>query len=163
MPVKTEDSLEPGDYRIVTWDLDTTGRKLVDEICQIGAFYGAGDDESEECSFSQYVMPHRNPNVGARRSFGIKVVSIGRYRMLKDLNTGAILKTKSEVSALTDFISWLGKVKGNSKGVLLVCHEPEKKVRLHKRFQVCLYFYFCSGADILADPSSSKVQSNFIL
>ena len=126
MPVKAEESLEPGAYRIVTWDLDTTGRKLVDEICQIGAFYEGGD--SEECSFSQYVMPHRNPNVGARRSFGIKVVSIGRYRMLKDLSTGTILKTKSEVSALKDFISWLGKAKGSSKGVLLVCHEPEKKV-----------------------------------
>jgi hypothetical protein len=28
-------------------------------------------------------MPYKNPNPGARRSFGIKVVSIGRYRMLK--------------------------------------------------------------------------------
>ena len=48
--------------------------------------------------------------------------------MLKDLNTGTVLKTKSEVSALTDFISWLAKAKGDSKGVILVCHEPEKKV-----------------------------------
>ena len=45
-------------------------------------------------------MIARNPNPGARRSFGIKVVNIGRYRMLKDMASGKILKTKSEVSAL---------------------------------------------------------------
>ena len=42
------------------------GRRLIDEICQIAAHYNQSD-------FSQYVMPHRNPNPGARRSFGIKV------------------------------------------------------------------------------------------
>ena len=50
--------------------------------------------------------------------------------MLKDLNTGKILKTKSEVSALQDFISWLGRAKGDSDGVILLCHEPERKVLL---------------------------------
>ena len=48
--------------------------------------------------------------------------------MLKDLNTGKILKTKSEVSALQDFISWLGQAKGAKEGVILICHEPERKV-----------------------------------
>ena len=48
--------------------------------------------------------------------------------MLKDLNSGKILKTKSEVSALQDFISWLGRAKGDSDGVILLCHEPERKV-----------------------------------
>ena len=118
------DKLDTGDYQVVAWDLDTTGRKLVDEICHIGGYY----DSSDDSSFSQYVMPHRNPNPGARRSFGIKVVSIGRYRMLKDLNTGEMLKTKSEVSALREFISWLSRAKKDKQGVLLVCHEPEKKV-----------------------------------
>ena len=51
-------------------------------------------------TFSQYVMPYKNPNPGARRSFGIRVVNIGRYRMLKDMESGKILKTKSEISAL---------------------------------------------------------------
>ena len=124
--------VKPGHYVAVAWDLDTTGRKLIDEICQIGGhFLSQVRDETkedEENTFSQYVMPHRNPNPGARRSFGIKVVSIGRYRMLKDLNTGKILKTKSEVSALQDFISWLGRAKGDSDGVILLCHEPERKV-----------------------------------
>ena len=67
-----------GHYVAVAWDLDTTGRKLIDEICQIGGhFLGQVRDETkedEENTFSQYVMPHRNPNPGARRSFGIKVI-----------------------------------------------------------------------------------------
>ena len=50
--------------------------------------------------------------------------------MLKDTNTGKILKTKSEVSALQDFISWLGVAKGDTEGVILICHEHERKVRL---------------------------------
>ena len=114
--------------QVVAWDLDTTGRRLIDEICQIGGFYRTGAAETDDNTFSQYVMPYRNPNPGARRSFGIKVVNIGRYRMLKDLNTGKILKTKSEVSALQDFMSWLGRAKGDSEGVILICHEPQRKV-----------------------------------
>jgi len=131
MPEKvapTEQGLKPGKYQAVAWDLDTTGRRLIDEICQIGGFYKAVAAESDDNTFSQYVMPYRNPNPGARRSFGIKVVNIGRYRMLKDLNTGKILKTKSEVSALQDFMSWLGRAKGESDGVILICHEPQRKV-----------------------------------
>ena len=72
----------PGNYVAVAWDLDTTGRKLIDEICQIGGhFLSSGEVKEakeargeEENTFSQYVMPHRNPNPGARRSFGIKVM-----------------------------------------------------------------------------------------
>jgi len=131
MPEKiatTDQGLKPGKYQVVAWDLDTTGRRLIDEICQIGGFYKTVAAESDDNTFSQYVMPYRNPNPGARRSFGIKVVNIGRYRMLKDLNTGKILKTKSEVSALQDFLSWLGRAKGDREGVILICHEPQRKV-----------------------------------
>jgi len=120
--------IKPGKYQIVTWDLDTTGRRLIDEICQIGGYCKAGKEAKEDDTFSQYVMPYRNPNPGARRSFGIKVVNIGRYRMLKDINTGKILKTKSEVSSLQDFISWLERCQGSTDGVILVCHEPQRKV-----------------------------------
>jgi len=123
-----DQGLQPGKYQVVAWDLDTTGRRLIDEICQIGGFYKTEAAESDDNTFSQYVMPYRNPNPGARRSFGIKVVNIGRYRMLKDLNTGKILKTKSEVSALQDFMSWLGRAKGDRDGVILICHEPQRKV-----------------------------------
>ena len=89
-----------------------------------------GSSGGGEYTFSQYVMPYKNPNPGARRSFGIKVVSVGRYRMLKDLDTGKILKTKSEVSALQDFLDWLKEAKSRSgkDGILLACHEPNRKV-----------------------------------
>lgn len=39
-----------------------------------------------------------------------------------------MLKTKSEVSALTDFLHFLKEAKGNSDGVILVCHEAARKV-----------------------------------
>ena len=146
---KPNHQLEGGDYQVVAWDLDTTGRRLIDEICQIGGFYvlsnpspakGTDNNSAEgqsanssgfmQQTFSQYVMPYKNPNPGARRSFGIKVVSVGRYRMLKDLDTGKILKTKSEVSALQDFLDWLkeAKLRSGKDGVLLACHEPNRKV-----------------------------------
>lgn len=76
-------------------------------------------------------MPYKNPNPGARRSFGIRVVNIGRYRMLKDMETNKILKTKSEVSALQEFIDWLKVAAAAAEckdGVLLACHEPTRKV-----------------------------------
>ena len=122
-------AMPKGNYFVVAWDLDTTGRRLIDEICQVAGFYSF---ENSEFSFSQYTMPHKNPNPGARRCFGIKVASMGRYRMLKDVETGKILKTKSEVSALQDFIEWLKEAKERAKvdGIILVCHEPARKVRI---------------------------------
>lgn len=75
--------LPPGDYSLIGWDVDTTGRRLLDEIFQIAAF-SPGD------SFSQYVMPFRDLNPAARRRHNIKVVTVGRYRMLKDSKTGKV-------------------------------------------------------------------------
>ena len=72
-----------GDYCLVGWDLDTTGRRLIDEICQIAAY-------SSENNFSQYVMPFRDLNPAARRRHNIRVVTVGRYRMLKDSKTGKV-------------------------------------------------------------------------
>ena len=60
----------PANYLVVAWDLDTTGRRLIDEICHIGGYYV--DAEGQASEFSQYVMPYKNPNPGARRSFGIR-------------------------------------------------------------------------------------------
>eukprot|EP00095_Tigriopus_kingsejongensis_P002520 snap_masked-scaffold185_size275389-processed-gene-1.14 protein:Tk02520 transcript:snap_masked-scaffold185_size275389-processed-gene-1.14-mRNA-1 annotation:"maternal protein exuperantia-1" len=126
--VPTGTPVPKGHYVVVPWDMDTTGRRLIDEICQIGAFYQ--NASGTEVRFAQYVMPYKNPNPGARRSFGIRVVNIGRYRMLKNMETGQILKTKSEVSALQDFIKWLAEAQSQSEaeGVLLACHEPARKV-----------------------------------
>ncbi len=138
--------LKAGDYQVVAWDLNTTGRRLIDEICQVSGmkiwlwresikhdlfagYYEKSKADDDKQEFNQYVMPHKNPNPGARRSFGIKVKSMGRYRMLKDVETGKVLKTKSEISALQEFINWLKEAKGESKtGVILVSHEPARNV-----------------------------------
>lgn len=162
-PVETQTSnVKEGNYNVVAWDLDTTGRRLVDEICQIAGFYMHANEES---TFSQYVMPYKNPNPGARRSFGIKVASMGRYRMLKDVETGKILKTKSEVSALQDFISWLKEAKEKAKtdGVILVCHEPLRKVLiplfLEALRRYALLESFCEV--VVAFANSVKVVEKF--
>ena len=94
-PIEISATIKEGKYQVVAWDLDTTGRRMIDEICQVAGYYSSNSSEiTENSSFSQYVMPYKNPNPGARRSFGLKVASMGRYRMLKDVETGKILKTK---------------------------------------------------------------------
>ncbi|KAI8423673.1 hypothetical protein MSG28_012714 [Choristoneura fumiferana] len=100
--------LPPGKYSLVGWDMDTTGRRLIDEICQIAAY-------TPQQSYSQYIMPYGDLNPGARRRHNVRVVTVGRYRMLKDTNTH-----KSEISALTDFLDWLEKEKGDGSVILLL-------------------------------------------
>ncbi|XP_026315998.1 maternal protein exuperantia [Hyposmocoma kahamanoa] len=110
--------LPPGKYALVGWDMDTTGRRLIDEICQIAAY-------TPKQTYSQYIMPYGDLNPGARRRHNVRVVTVGRYRMLKDTNTHKILKTKSEISALSDFLDWLEKEKGDGS-VILIYHEPRR-------------------------------------
>ncbi|CAG4980873.1 unnamed protein product [Colias eurytheme] len=110
--------LPPGKYSLVGWDMDTTGRRLIDEICQIAAY-------TPKQTYSQYIMPYGDLNPGARRRHNVRVVTVGRYRMLKDTVTHKILKTKSEISALTDFLDWLEKEKGDGS-IILIYHEPRR-------------------------------------
>merc|ERR1719319_2077243 len=132
--------------------------------------------------------------------------------MLKDVNTGKILKTKSEVSALLqqdptliqhiptphlatiahlisphlattphltshkvsalqEFISWLEVCRGSSDGVLLVAHEPQRKVlgplllealakyHLLEAFQAIVRGFCNSSAAIEALGDSSTITS----
>ncbi|KAI8423671.1 hypothetical protein MSG28_012714 [Choristoneura fumiferana] len=79
--------LPPGKYSLVGWDMDTTGRRLIDEICQIAAY-------TPQQSYSQYIMPYGDLNPGARRRHNVRVVTVGRYRMLKDTNTHKKQRTK---------------------------------------------------------------------
>jgi len=127
---KEGSGLSDGNYVVVSYDLDTTGRRLIDEIVQIGAncLKQGKDGESENCSYSQYVMPHRNPKPAAKRAYGFAVVNIGRSRMLKDIHSGQILKTKSEITALQSFLVWLEEAKGDSDGIILVSHEQNPKI-----------------------------------
>lgn len=106
-----------GRYRLVGWDIDTTGRRLIDEICQIAAY-------TPNSQFAQYIMPYAGLNLNAQRRHNIRVVTINRFRLLKDLKTNKFLKTKSEISALIDFLTWLEATKGDATdGIILVYHE----------------------------------------
>ena len=82
--------------------------------------------------------------------------------MLKDLNTGKILKTKSEVSALQDFISWLGRAKGSTDGVILICHEQERKVNIIATCGQLFMQLFCNiaGLDSFVVASPAEIQSD---
>ncbi|XP_050305860.1 maternal protein exuperantia [Anthonomus grandis grandis] len=108
-----------GKYRLVGWAVDTTGRRLIDEIVQIAAY-------TPNSSFSQYIMPFSDLNSIYSRKHNIRVFNTARYRRLKDLRTGQFLKTKSEISALNDFIEWLETAKGETDGVILIFHEVRK-------------------------------------
>ncbi|XP_063980934.1 maternal protein exuperantia [Diachasmimorpha longicaudata] len=111
-----------GHYRLVGWDMDTTGKMLVDEICQIAGY-------TPSSSFAQYVMPFKNLTPAAKKRHNLKVVTVGRYRLLKNIKTNKVLKTKSEISAITDFLDWLEEVRSNAvDGVILIHHESRKVI-----------------------------------
>ncbi|XP_050451626.1 maternal protein exuperantia [Cataglyphis hispanica] len=111
--------IAPGDYRLIGWDMDTTGKKVIDEICQIAAY-------TPSSTYSQYVMPYKDLNPTAIKRHSMKVVTNGKFRVLRNSKTNEVIKSKSEVSALTDFLSWMETMKGNADGVILVYHEPRK-------------------------------------
>ncbi|XP_018324338.1 maternal protein exuperantia-1 [Agrilus planipennis] len=109
-----------GKYQLVGLGIDTTGSRLIDEIVQIAGYTSAGQ-------FSQYIMPFSDLNPAYKRRHLLRVVNLGRYRMLKDMKTNKFIKTKSEISALTDFIDWLETVRRDATdGIILVYHEFRK-------------------------------------
>jgi hypothetical protein len=109
------------DYPVVAFALDLTGKKPIDEICRISAYHGPSQE------FDQYVMTHRDISRSSVRSHGIRIFTMfGKYRVLKDMNTMKTLHTKSEYSALNDFIKWLTEqvIKGSSsQGIILAFHD----------------------------------------
>ncbi|XP_076632606.1 maternal protein exuperantia isoform X2 [Colletes latitarsis] len=114
--------LTPGDYQLVGWDMDTTGKKVIDEICQIAGY-------TPNSSYSRYVMPYKNLNPPAMKRHNMKVVTIGKFRVLKDMKTNKVLKTKSEISSLIEFLNWLESIKNDEKnGIILIYHEPRKVI-----------------------------------
>lgn len=118
------DPIPSGKYTIVACDIDTTGKRLIDEIVQIATY-------CPKEQFSQYVIPLMNLNPAARQRHQVRIVTSRFFRMLKDLHTYKIIKTKSEVAALNDFLAHLEKLKqedDNSQGVVLLFHESRKFV-----------------------------------
>uniref|UniRef100_A0A1A9WJN4 Uncharacterized protein n=1 Tax=Glossina brevipalpis TaxID=37001 RepID=A0A1A9WJN4_9MUSC len=115
-------TLPLGRYILVGVDIDTTGRRLIDEIVQLAAY-------TPKDHFEQYIMPYMNLNPAARQRHQVRVISIGFYRMLKSMQTYKIIKSKSEIAALKDFLDWLEALKSrdiNSQGIILLYHEDRK-------------------------------------
>lgn len=155
-----------GRYRLVGWAVDTTGRRLIDEICHIAAY-------TPTSQFSQYIMPYRDINPTFIRRHLIRVINSGRYRMLKDLKTNKYIKTKSAASALTDFILWLENNRGDAAdGVILVYHEfrksaPAMLLEALKQYSLLDRFKevvkgFTNGFDV-AEAKCSKTMKSFTL
>lgn len=116
--------LPNGRYTLIGIDIDTTGRRLIDEIVQISAY-------TPEHQYSQYIMPLMNLNPAARQRHQVRVITVGFFRMLKSMQTYRVVKTKTEVSALNEFISWLEerlREDEGSDGVVLIYHEQRKFV-----------------------------------
>ncbi|KAH8396871.1 hypothetical protein KR215_005765 [Drosophila sulfurigaster] len=120
--VSIKDELPSGNYVVVSVDIDTTGRRLIDEIVQLAAY-------TPSDHFEQYIMPYMNLNPAARQRHQVRVISIGFFRMLKSMQTYKIIKSKSEVAALKDFLEWLDQLKAknpDSDGIVLFYHEERK-------------------------------------
>ncbi|XP_039479969.1 maternal protein exuperantia [Drosophila santomea] len=121
--VGVKEELPAGNYILVGVDIDTTGRRLMDEIVQLAAY-------TPTDHFEQYIMPYMNLNPAARQRHQVRVISIGFYRMLKSMQTYKIIKSKSEIAALKDFLNWLEQLKAkagpSSDGIVLIYHEERK-------------------------------------
>jgi len=68
-PAGLEQSRIPADgkYVVASIALDLTGKKLIDEICQLAGYY------HPDKTFAQHVMPHRDISRSATRTHGIKI------------------------------------------------------------------------------------------
>ncbi|ALC41514.1 exu [Drosophila busckii] len=120
--VTIKEELPVGNYIMVAVDIDTTGRRLIDEIVQLAAY-------TPSDHFEQYIMPYMNLNPAARQRHQVRVISIGFFRMLKSMQTYKIIKSKSEVAALKDFLDWLDQLKAknpDADGIVLLYHEERK-------------------------------------
>lgn len=113
-----------GKYTLIGIDIDTTGRRLIDEIVQISAY-------TPEHQYSQYIMPLMNLNPAARQRHQVRVITVGFFRMLKSMQTYRVVKTKTEISALNEFIDWIEaryREDEGSEGVVMIYHEQRKFV-----------------------------------
>lgn len=113
--VPIQDQLPNGNYILVSVDIDTTGRRLIDEVIYLLQCW-AGVNElctpfvsnltfwfclpwllflqivqlaayTPNEHFEQYIMPYMNLNPAARQRHQVRVISIGFFRMLKSMQT----------------------------------------------------------------------------
>lgn len=72
------------DYMVIGWDIDTTGRRLLDEICHIAG-------HTQKSTFSQFIMPHNDIDQVARRRHLLCTITMGRFRALKDIKSSKVI------------------------------------------------------------------------
>ncbi|XP_046443184.1 maternal protein exuperantia-like isoform X2 [Daphnia pulex] len=112
---------------VVMWEATVTGRRLIDEMVNLGSFYMAQGEKAEGHDFNEYVMPYGKLPLNVIRNYNLRIVDTGRYRMLKEIRNNRMLKSKSEVAACNDFASWLIKLQKDNfpdKKIVLVFFEP---------------------------------------
>ena len=74
------------------------------------------------------------------RNYNLRIVDTGRYRMLKEVRTNRMLKSKSEVAACIDFAAWLARIHADHLAatgakIVLVSFEPRHS-KVLQLFQV---------------------------
>ena len=123
---------------VVVWEATVTGRRLIDEMINLGSFSKVAETEYE---FNEYVMPYGKLPLNVIRNYNLRIVDTGRYRMLKEIRNNKMLKSKSEVAACNDFAEWLVDLhnKFPSRKILLVYFEPRHS-KILQLFQVCFFF-----------------------
>lgn len=147
-----------GNYTYVGLDIDTTGRRLIDEIVHIAAY-------TAEDQYAQYIMPLMNLNPGARQRHQIRVINVGCFRMLKSMQTYKVIKTKTEIAALLEFLDWLESI-NKKDGIIFVYHdqlkftpymviEAMKKYRLMDRFE-SIVKSFVNGYDLAGEKQGGS-------
>lgn len=70
-----------------------------------------------------------NLNPAARQRHQIRVITVGFFRMLKSMQTFKVVRTKTEVAAINEFLDQLEKLKeadAGSNGIILMFHEARK-------------------------------------
>lgn len=99
-----EETLPPGNYIVVTWDLETTDRHIDDYICQIGAYCPWYQP------FNQYVLPLKSVDPEASSKIHLQVAIHEGKRVLINTLTRRILDTTDERTALLRFYEWLRQI-----------------------------------------------------
>lgn len=123
---------------VVMWEATVTGRRLIDEMINLGSYYAAREEKAEGHEFNEYVMPYGKLPLNVIRNYNLRIVDTGRYRMLKEIRNNKMLKSKSEVAACNDFASWLIQLQKDQfpeKKIILVFFEPRHS-KILQLFQV---------------------------
>ena len=123
---------------VVMWEATVTGRRLIDEMINLGSYYASHEEKAEGHDFNEYVMPYGKLPLNVIRNYNLRIVDTGRYRMLKEIRNNKMLKSKSEVAACNDFASWLIQLQKEQfpdKKIILVFFEPRHS-KILQLFQV---------------------------